>query len=1663
MGSLESGIPPIKRERQQHSLLQRNRSRSFLFKRFSYIQWICSTCVFFFFVVLFQMFLPGLVIDKSDKPPWRSSEKELLPPDMLVFKERGVLSFGNDVRLEPNKLLMSFQRDDTLTSSNGFNTTAQRFGFRKPKLALVFADLLADPEQLLMVTVSNALIEIGYAIEVYSLEDGPVHGIWQQMGISVTILETNRASSCVIDWLSYDGVIVNSLEARSMFTCFMQEPFKSIPLVWAINDETLAVRSRQYSSTGHTELLTDWKKIFSRASVVVFHNYLFPILYSEFDAGNFYVIPGSPKEAWKTKNMDFPPKDDIVISIVGSQFLYKGQWLEHALFLEALRPLFSNYNSESYKSHLKIIVLGGESASNYSVAIETISQNLTYPKDAVKHVSVAGNVDKILESSDLVIYGSFLEEQSFPEILMKAMALGKPVVAPDLLNIKKHVDDRVSGYLFPKENLKVLSQIVLEVITGDKISPLAQNIRLMGKTAVKNMMAVESIEGYATLLENILKFSSDVASPKDVHTLPSKLREGWSWHLFEALMDASPNNRTARSYEFIANVEGQWNQTPGDSTKSRVVNDDSFVYEIWEGERYLQIINSKKRQEDEELKARALQYQGTWEEVYKSAKRADRSKNDLHERDEGELERTGQPLCIYEPYFGEGTWSFLHEYPLYRGVGMSVKGRRPGMDDIDASSRLPLFNQPYYRDALGDFGAFFAISNKIDRLHRNAWIGFQSWRATARKESLSEIAENALLNAIKTRKHGDALYFWVRMDKDPRNPLKKPFWSFCDAINAGNCRFAYNETLKKMYSVKNLDSLPPMPEDGDTWSVMQSWVLPTKSFVEFVMFSRMFVDSLDAQMYEEHHRTNRCYLSLTEDKHCYSRVLELLVNVWAYHSARRIVYIDPITGLMEEQHKQMNRRGKMWVDWFGYTTLKTMDEDLAEEADSNDRRVGHWLWPWTGEVVWRGSLEKERQRKNVEKEEQKKRSKDKLDRMRRKSHRQKAIGKYIKPPPENANEMAEESHVLEINLISAQGLKEPTGKLRRLQTYASVWVDSSTKLRTRIDRIGAENPIWNDKFVFQVSSEFLSSETSGVSIEIYAVGYLRDHLIGTVRFLVSNFLPTAAEKVPSLVALQIRRPSGKFRGVLNIAAMVIDASELPAGFFKSVREKEAESRRSRRMMKKSRSAVVLSENGLADDGGSSKENSLSGSVNFSDDGTDSTASTPMPSPLRDWNAVRNMAGKNHVRWSSDGGGMMCCFLMKSEFMARFTRQISAMEVRATQKNRVRYSSKNIKHLPSCTITEFDLKDYSPLGFRLIQELEDIDHDDYMHSICNDKTLNKLSSGKIGNVFLVSNDDRFLIKILRKSEIKVILETLPGYYRHIHNHRSSLFSRIYGAHVVKPVGGVKTYFAVMSNMLHSKVFMNKLYDLKGSPKGRTNKKIELRNNTVFKDIDLDFCFYVDPLARQRIIKQTKLDCDLLEEQGIMDYSLLVGLQVKESSTQGSVNGVNPVYGSFTPPCSLKSDSTNSLKTALNSPDSSFTTFYSCPPSRESVESENSMTSNSTGSENNLINRQSKLTTLSDLFVNSSCSSTNFGMKIPARARRVKRAAGEEEEWYDVVLYLGIVDTFQDYGMKKRIEHCYKTIQHNSNSISTVHPKIYSSRFQEFVSNIFLPRDDGDLSL
>lgn len=77
-------------------------------------------------------------------------------------------------------------------------------------------------------------------------------------------------------------------------------------------------------------------------------------------------------------------------------------------------------------------------ADRLNLLLQVIARKLGYERDMVKHVAADENTDSV-STADLVIYGSFLDEHSFPDILLKAMCHGKPIVAPDLLSIKKYV------------------------------------------------------------------------------------------------------------------------------------------------------------------------------------------------------------------------------------------------------------------------------------------------------------------------------------------------------------------------------------------------------------------------------------------------------------------------------------------------------------------------------------------------------------------------------------------------------------------------------------------------------------------------------------------------------------------------------------------------------------------------------------------------------------------------------------------------------------------------------------------------------------------------------------------------------------------------------------------------------------------------------------------------------------------------------------------------------------------------------------------------------------------------------------------------------------------------------------------------------------------------
>lgn len=59
-------------------------------------------------------------------------------------------------------------------------------------------------------------------------------------------------------------------------------------------------------------------------------------------------------------------------------------------------------------------------------------------------------------------------------------------------------------------------------------------------------------------------------------------------------------------------------------------------------------------------------------------------------------------------------------------------------------------------------------------------------------------------------------------------------------------------------------------------------------------------------------------------------------------------------------------------------------------------------------------------------------------------------------------------------------------------------------------------------------------------------------------------------------------------------------------------------------------------------------------------------------------------------------------------------------------------------------------------FRNLREMFKLDAAEYMMSICGDDGLRELSSpGKSGSIFYLSHDDRFVIKTLKRYELKVL--------------------------------------------------------------------------------------------------------------------------------------------------------------------------------------------------------------------------------------------------------------------------------------------------------------------
>ncbi|KAJ7949351.1 Phosphatidylinositol-4-phosphate 5-kinase family protein [Quillaja saponaria] len=364
-----------------------------------------------------------------------------------------------------------------------------------------------------------------------------------------------------------------------------------------------------------------------------------------------------------------------------------------------------------------------------------------------------------------------------------------------------------------------------------------------------------------------------------------------------------------------------------------------------------------------------------------------------------------------------------------------------------------------------------------------------------------------------------------------------------------------------------------------------------------------------------------------------------------------------------------------------------------------------------------------------------------------------------------------------------------------------------------------------------------------------------------------------------------------------------------------------------------------------------------------------------------------------------------------------------------QKVWTKFPPEGSKHTPPHQSCDFRWKDYCPVVFRTLRKLFKVDPADYMLSICGNDALRELSSpGKSGSFFYLTNDDRYMIKTMKKSEVKVLLRMLPAYYNHVRAFENTLVTKFYGLHYVKLTGAAqkKVRFVIMGNLFCSEYTIHRRFDLKGSSHGRTTDKpkSEIDPNTTLKDLDLNYIFRLQRAWYQDFCRQVDRDCDFLEQERIMDYSMLVGLHFRETSCSYSLTptATGHTSGVLTP--TGNGDIDNDTDPHLSRADMDDMDQILVDPTR--------------------------------------WASIALGISMPSRVElTVRRSDCEAQlvgeptgEYYEVILFFGIIDILQDYDVSKKLEHAYKSIQYDPTSISAVDPKQYSKRFRDFIFRVFL---------
>jgi glycosyltransferase involved in cell wall biosynthesis len=182
----------------------------------------------------------------------------------------------------------------------------------------------------------------------------------------------------------------------------------------------------------------------------------------------------------------------VIFGVVASLIHRKG----HQVLLDALLTLV---NGKKITSEKIIILIEGSGPLYKTLTDFVISNNLS---DYVSFIGCVENIHDFMYKIDVLILPS-IENEDFPNVVLEAMALAKPVIVSNLAGTPEQVIDGLTGVLVEPRNIEQLAQAILLLMSS---LALRRSMGLAGKKRFRERFTDTIVlKKYSNLYKKILR------------------------------------------------------------------------------------------------------------------------------------------------------------------------------------------------------------------------------------------------------------------------------------------------------------------------------------------------------------------------------------------------------------------------------------------------------------------------------------------------------------------------------------------------------------------------------------------------------------------------------------------------------------------------------------------------------------------------------------------------------------------------------------------------------------------------------------------------------------------------------------------------------------------------------------------------------------------------------------------------------------------------------------------------------------------------------------------------------------------------------------------------------------------------------------------------------